>query len=87
MRGTGWQALADGLVFFDGRLHRADRDPEVLRRDPVRLMKVFWHLHRLGCDFSLGLERAVEELMKLLPEAPGRLPARPAPPIKTEALP
>src|SRR5207247_178795 len=30
------QALADGLVFFDGRLHRADRDPNVLRRDPVR---------------------------------------------------
>src|SRR2546421_7252055 len=41
------QAMADGLVFFDGRLHRADRDPNVLRRDPVRLMKVFWHLHRL----------------------------------------
>ena len=24
------QALADGLVFFDGRLHRADRDPDIL---------------------------------------------------------
>jgi len=58
------QALADGLVFFDGRLHRADRDPDVLRRDPVRLMKVFWHLHRLGCDLSLGLERAVEESLE-----------------------
>jgi len=63
------QALADGLVFFDGRLHRADRDPAVLRRDPVRLMKVFWHLHRLGCDLSLGLERAVEESLDVVDDA------------------
>src|SRR5262245_44016890 len=69
------QALADGLVFFDGRLHRADRDPEVLRRDPVRLMKVFWHLHRLGCDLSLGLERAVEESLDVVDDAFRRSPA------------
>jgi [protein-PII] uridylyltransferase len=55
------QALADGLVFFDGRLHLADRDAEGLRSDPVRLMKVFRHLHRLGCDLSPDLERAVED--------------------------
>jgi len=42
------QALADGLVFFDGQLHLADRDPIPLRAEPSRLMKVFWHLHRLG---------------------------------------
>src|SRR2546425_12140567 len=42
------QALADGLVFFDGRLHLADRGPSQLPTDPARLMKVFWHLHRLG---------------------------------------
>jgi [protein-PII] uridylyltransferase len=55
------QALADGLVFFDGRLHLADRDARGLRADPVRLMKVFRHLHRLGCDLSPDLERAVED--------------------------
>src|SRR3989454_1958959 len=27
------QALADGLVFFDGRLHLADRDPSQLRSE------------------------------------------------------
>jgi [protein-PII] uridylyltransferase len=60
------QALADGLVFFDGRLHLADRDPASLRAEPARLMKVFWHLHRLGCELSLELERAVEESLELV---------------------
>src|SRR3989442_1081425 len=69
------QALADGLVFFDGRLHRADRDPGVLRREPVRLMKVLLHLHRLGCDLSLGLERAVEESLDVVDDAFRRSPA------------
>jgi [protein-PII] uridylyltransferase len=68
------QALADGLVFFDGRLHRADRDPEVLRRDPTRIMKVFWHLHRLGCELSLGLERTVEESLDVVDEGFQRSP-------------
>ncbi|MBI4272211.1 MAG: [protein-PII] uridylyltransferase [Candidatus Rokubacteria bacterium] len=60
------QALADGLVFFDGALHLADRDPRRLREDPTRLMRVFWHLHRLGCDLSLDLERAVEDALHLI---------------------
>src|SRR3989475_4925638 len=63
------QALADGLVFFDGRLHLADRDPEVFSRDPVRLMRVFWHLHRLGCELSLGLERTVEDSLDTIDDA------------------
>ncbi|MBI2160047.1 MAG: [protein-PII] uridylyltransferase [Candidatus Rokubacteria bacterium] len=63
------QALADGLVFFDGRLHLVDRDPRPLRADPARLMKVFWHLHRLGCELSLDLERAVEDSLHLVDEA------------------
>jgi len=63
------QALADGLVFFDGRLHLADRDPSQLRTDPARLMKVFWHLHRLGCELSLDLERAIEDSLHLVDEA------------------
>ncbi len=63
------QALADGLVFFDGRLHLADRDPSQLRVDSARLMKVFWHLHRLGCELSLDLERAVEDSLHLVDDA------------------
>jgi len=60
------QALADGLVFFDGRLHLVDRDPAPLRADPTRLMKAFWHLHRLGCELSLDLERALEDSLHLV---------------------
>src|SRR3989442_8124231 len=60
------QALADGLVFFDGQLHLADRNPGPLRAEPSRLMKVFWHLHRLGCELSLDLERALEDSLYLV---------------------
>ena len=59
------QALADGLVYFDGQLHLVDRDASPLRAEPARLMKVFWHLHRLGCELSLDLERAVEDSLYL----------------------
>jgi len=59
------QALADGLVFFDGQLHLVDRDSGPLRAEPTRLMKVFWYLHRLGCELSLDLERAVEDSLYL----------------------
>ena len=31
------------------------------RSDPVRIMKVFCHVHRLGCELSLGLERTLED--------------------------
>lgn len=55
------QALADGLVFIDGQLHLANQDARVLAEDPVRLVKVFWHAHRLGCGLSLELERAIED--------------------------
>ncbi len=68
------QALADGLVFFDGRLHLADRDPGVFKTDPLRLMKVFWHLHRLGCELSLDLERAIEEHLDVVDDAFRRSP-------------
>src|SRR5436190_1663152 len=68
------QALADGLVFFDGQLHLVDRNPGLLRRDPNRIMKVFWHLHRLGCELSLDLERAVEDSLDLVDEGFRRSP-------------
>ena len=60
------QALADGLVFYDGRLHLADRDPDTLRKEPLRLMKVFLHLHRLGCDLAPDLERAIEDSLDVV---------------------
>jgi [protein-PII] uridylyltransferase len=63
------QALADGLVFYDGRLHLADRDPDGLRKEPLRLMKVFWHLHRLGCDLAPDLERAIEDSLDVVDDA------------------
>src|SRR5881296_797784 len=69
------QALADGLVFFDGQLHLADRDPIPLRAEPSRLMKVFWHLHRLGCELSLDLERALEDSLYLVDGGFQRSPA------------
>ena len=69
------QALADGLVFFDGQLHLADRDPGPLRAEPSRVMKVFWHLHRLGCELSLDLERALEDSLYLVDGGFQRSPA------------
>ncbi|HXG17287.1 MAG TPA: [protein-PII] uridylyltransferase [Calidithermus sp.] len=68
------QALADGLVFIDGRLHAADPDRPLFAEDPTRLMKVFWHLHRLGCELSLDLERAVEDALDLIDDGFRRSP-------------
>ncbi len=62
------EALADGLLFFDGRLHLAEGDGRAFREDPGRLMKVFWHAHRLGCELSIDLERAIEESLDLIEE-------------------
>jgi [protein-PII] uridylyltransferase len=69
------QALADGLVFIDGRLHPADRHRPLFREDPTRLMRVFWHLHRLGCELSLDLERAIEDALDLVDDDFRRSPA------------
>jgi len=68
------QALADGLVFIDGRLHLAGQDARVFAEDPTRLIKVFWHAHRLGCGLSLELERAIEGSLDLLGDAVRRSP-------------
>src|SRR5437870_3879521 len=69
------QALADGLVFFGGQLQLVDRDPGPLRAEPSRVMKVFWHLHRLGCELSLDLERALEDSLYLVDGGFQRSPA------------
>ncbi len=73
-RGERQQALADGLVFIDGRLHLADRDRRRFVEEPARLMKVFWYLHRLGCELSLDLERAIEESLDVVDDAFRRSP-------------
>src|SRR4029453_18113754 len=69
------QALGAGLVFFYGQLHLPHRDPGPLRVEPTRLMKVFWHLHRQGCELSLDLEGAVEDTLYLVDGAFQRSPA------------
>ncbi len=69
------QALADGLVFIDGQLHLADQDAGIFAEDPVRLIKVFWHAHRLGCGLSLELERAIEASLDRLEDDVRRAPA------------
>ena len=51
--------------------------PMLLRTDPIRLMKVFWHLHRLGCDLSPDLERAIEDSLDVVDDGfrTGRRPS------------
>jgi len=60
------EALADGLILLDGRVHLAEGGTDALRQDPVRLMKVFWHKHRAGAELSSDLERAVEDSLDLM---------------------
>jgi [protein-PII] uridylyltransferase len=62
------QALADGLVFLDGALHLADGAGGALRAEPLRIMKVFWHMHRLGCTLSPDLERSIEDALEAIDE-------------------
>ncbi|HSE96579.1 MAG TPA: [protein-PII] uridylyltransferase [Methylomirabilota bacterium] len=59
-------ALADDLVVYDGRLHLAE--PGALRKDPARILRVFWHAQQLGCALDVDLERALEEAAPLLEE-------------------
>jgi [protein-PII] uridylyltransferase len=60
------EAMADGFVFYDGRLHLADPDRRAFEEDPVRLMKVFWHAHQQGSDLGVDLERAIESSLDML---------------------
>jgi [protein-PII] uridylyltransferase len=59
-------ALADGLVVYGDRLHLAE--PGALRKDPARILRVFWHAQQLGCELDADLERAVEDAALLLEE-------------------
>ena len=59
-------ALADGLIVIDEQIHLAHPDGRAFREDPTRLMKVFWHCHRLGFELGVDVERAVEESLHLV---------------------
>src|SRR5215471_18525016 len=68
------EALADGLVVMDERIHLVHADGRDLRAEPGRLMKVFWHSHRLGLELGVDVERAVEEALDLVDDGFRRSP-------------
>jgi [protein-PII] uridylyltransferase len=59
-------ALADGLIVIDDQMRLAHADGRAFREDPTRLMKVFWHVHRLGIELGVDVERAIEEALHLV---------------------
>ena len=63
------EALADGLIVIDEKIHLAHPDGRAFREDPTRLMKVFWHCHRLGFELGVDVERAVEDALDLADES------------------
>ena len=60
------EALADGLIVIDERLHLAQPDGRAFREDPLRLLKVFWHSHQLGFELGIDVERAIEDSLDLI---------------------
>ncbi len=62
------------------RLHRRPalsgrpRRPRRFAADPTRLLKAFWHAHRLGCELSLELERALEAALDRIDDGVRRSP-------------
>jgi len=68
------EALADGLFVMDERIHLVHADGRDFRAEPARLMKVFWHSHRLGFELGVDVERAVEEGLDLVDDEFRRSP-------------
>jgi [protein-PII] uridylyltransferase len=60
------EALADGLFVMDERIHLVHHDGRDFRAEPARLMKAFWHSHRLGLELGVDVERAVEDALDLV---------------------
>src|SRR4029453_14247816 len=60
------EALADGLFVMDERIHLVHSDGPDFRAEPARLMKVFWHSHRLGLELGVDVDRAIEEALDLV---------------------
>src|SRR6266436_420527 len=63
------EALADGLFVMDERIHLVHPDGRDFRAEPARLMKAFWHSHRLGLELGVDVERAVEDALDLVDDA------------------
>jgi [protein-PII] uridylyltransferase len=59
-------ALADGLYVLDEQIHVVHRDGRDFRAEPTRLMKAFWHAHRLGFQLGVDTERAIEDALDLV---------------------
>ena len=68
------EALADGIFVMDERIHLVHPDGRDFRAEPARLMKVFWHSHRLGFELGVDVERAVEEALDLVDDGFRRSP-------------
>jgi [protein-PII] uridylyltransferase len=68
------EALADLLFVFDGQIHLVEPSNRSFREDAPRLMKVFWHSHRLGFDLGIDVERAIEDALDLVDERFQRSP-------------
>jgi [protein-PII] uridylyltransferase len=68
------EALADGLVVIDEKLHLVHPDGRAFEEEPLRLMKVFWHCHRLGLELGIDVERAIEGALHLVDEGFQRSP-------------
>lgn len=62
------EALADGLYVLDEQIHVIHPDGRDFREEPTRLMKAFWHAHRLGFELGVDTERAVEAALDLVDE-------------------
>jgi [protein-PII] uridylyltransferase len=63
------EALADGLIVLDERLHLAQPDGRAFREAPLRILKVFWHSHQLGFELGVDVERAIEDSLDLIDDA------------------
>jgi [protein-PII] uridylyltransferase len=68
------EALADGLFVMDERIRLVHADGRDFRASPARLMKAFWHSHRLGFELGVDVERAVEEALDLVDDGFRRSP-------------
>ena len=68
------EALADGLIVIDHRIHLAHADGRAFREAPARLLKVFWHSHRLGFELGIDVERAIEDSLDLIDDGFRRSP-------------
>src|SRR6266498_5266789 len=68
------EALADGLIVIDDRIHLAHADGRAFREAPARLLRVFWHAHRLGLELGIDIERAIEDGLDLIDDGFRRSP-------------